>query len=561
MSAMLCTDPARTAGSSVDSLDPKIQGAEDALPTLERATTEHTLAPSSQPHSRQHFHRSLSEGRPEMIPPEEYAALPPSIQRKYFSPAERLRIGQDAAAQKRRKHRRKQTWLSSTSSTDSSTRPQSAHESRRSPTSCDDRQQAEAHWTRHQIGQSNQLNWNLRLPGKARCQHSNNKEQTALVEESRDAQADSKSTESRTGPPSTRPPLPHGHSAPEVRHIVSAGAPDSSRRTYCPEEDVRRQTSCGTAETEMGIFKLYFRKTGRTSPPASDTAPVSREPPPPRRLPQPTAAAKLKRKSIHRALALTPLVLPPPTLTPLPPMPLPSPSPSSSTSPSPSPSSSPTPSPTRAAVLSARLSRPYTDPMLLPEISSFEPTYFHDSEPRSQLREYPGSQHRFEEAIEYGSPSPEPQERDEFIPIESTVAFDSTDAEEASLEIDEPSTPTGNPSHHQRKVAQSASFDSGIVLPLQTGERSRSSSNISGRETTLRLTRPRPELRTSEDKLYSWQRTQTSGVTVANSDPLALEPLCISEDSTGAHGAFAGRQQQNGRPKGLGRVWKSFRGQ
>ncbi|KAK0833394.1 hypothetical protein LTR57_022407, partial [Friedmanniomyces endolithicus] len=190
-----------------------------------------------------------------------------------------------------------------------------------------------------------------------------------------------------------------------------------------------------------------------------------------------------------------------------------------------------------------------------------EPTYFHDSEPRRQLREYPGSQHRFDEAIEFGSPSPEPQEGNEFIPIQSTVAFDSTDEEEASLEIDEPSTPTGNPSHHQRKVAQSASFDSGIVLPLQTGERSRSSSNISGRETTLRLTRPRPELRTSEDKLYSWQRTQTSGVAVANSDPLALEPLCISEDSTGAHGAFAGRQQQYARPKGLGRVWKSFRGQ
>ncbi|KAK0334879.1 hypothetical protein LTR91_018661 [Friedmanniomyces endolithicus] len=492
-----------------------------------------------------------------MITPEEYAALPPSIQRKYFSPVERLRIGQEAATRKRRKHRRKQTWLSSTSSTDSSTRPQSAHESRRSPTSSDDRQQAEAHSTRHQIGQSNQSKWNLRLPGKARCQHSSNKEQTVLVEESRDAQVDSKSTESRTGPPSTRPPLPHGHSAPEVRHIVSAGAPDASRRTTCPEEDVRPQTSCGTAETEMGIFKLYFRKTGRTSPPASDTAPVSREPPPPRRLPQPTAAAKLKRKSIHRALALTPLVLPPPTLTPLPPMLSSSPSPP----PSPSPSSSPTPSPTRAAVLSARLSRPYTDPMLLPPEALSEPTYFHDSEPRRQLREYPGSQHRFDEAIEFGSPSPEPQEGNEFIPIQSTVAFDSTDEEEASLEIDEPSTPTGNPSHHQRKVAQSASFDSGIVLPLQTGERSRSSSNISGRETTLRLTRPRPELRTSEDKLYSWQRTQTSGVAVANSDPLALEPLCISEDSTGAHGAFAGRQQQYARPKGLGRVWKSFRGQ
>ncbi|KAK0777821.1 hypothetical protein LTR03_014935 [Friedmanniomyces endolithicus] len=199
--------------------------------------------------------------------------------------------------------------------------------------------------------------------------------------------------------------------------------------------------------------------------------------------------------------------------------------------------------------------------MLLPPESLSESTYFHDSEPHRQLREYPTSQHHFNEAIEFGSSSPEPQERDEFIPIQSTESFNSTDEDETSLEPDEPSTPTGHPSHHERKVAQSASFDSGIVLPLQKGERSRSSSNISGRETTLRHTRPRPELRTSEDKLYSWQRTQTSGVVVANSDPLALEPLCISEDSTGAHGAFAGRQQQYARPKGLGRVWKSFRGQ
>ncbi|TKA37414.1 hypothetical protein B0A54_10999 [Friedmanniomyces endolithicus] len=199
--------------------------------------------------------------------------------------------------------------------------------------------------------------------------------------------------------------------------------------------------------------------------------------------------------------------------------------------------------------------------MLLPVQSPPISSYFQELEPHRQLREYPDSQHRFDEAIEFGSPFPEPQGRDEFIPIQSTESFDGTDEDNAPLETDEPSPPPGHPPHHERKVAQSASFDSGIVLPLQTGERSRSSSNISGRETAVRLTRPRPELRTSEDKLHSWQRTQTSGVAVANFDPLALEPLCISEDSTGAHGAFAGRQQQFGRPKGLGRVWKSLRGQ
>ncbi|KAK0946538.1 hypothetical protein LTR29_002006 [Friedmanniomyces endolithicus] len=501
-----------------------------------------------------------------MITPEEYAALPPSIQRKYFSPVERLRIGQDAAVRKRRKHRRKETWLSSTSSTDLSTRPQSARESQQSPASSDEQHQAEAQTTHQLIGQKNQFKWNLRLPEKVWCPHTSNKEQNLLTGEHQNAQVDSKFTKSEIRPSSARPPLPHGCSAPEVQHYVSVGAPDASNRATC-QEDERPQTSCGTAETEMGILKLLFRKTGRTSPPANIIIPQTREPPPPRGPLESTPAANLKRKSIYRALALTPLVLPPPTLTPLPPMPSPSPSTSSSLSPSPSPSSSaspsssPMPSPTRATVLSARLSRPYTDPMLLPVQSPPISSYFQELEPHRQLREYPDSQHRFDEAIEFGSPSPEPQGRDEFIPIQSTESFDGTDEDDAPLETDEPSPPPGHPPHHERKVAQSASFDSGIVLPLQTGERSRSSSNISGRETAVRLTRPRPELRTSEDKLHSWQRTQTSGVAVANFDPLALEPLCISENSTGAHGAFAGRQQQFGRPKGLGRVWKSLRGQ
>ncbi|TKA77176.1 hypothetical protein B0A55_04470 [Friedmanniomyces simplex] len=227
----------------------------------------------------------------------------------------------------------------------------------------------------------------------------------------------------------------------------------------------------------------------------------------------------------------------------------------------------PSPSPAQTAVVFARLSRPYTDPMLLPAAPLPEPTYYQDPEARKQLREYLGSQHRFDEALEFGFPSPESTPTDDSFPIQSITSSDSADEDDASLETDGPSTPTGFTPHEPRKTAPSASFDSGVaVLRPQPSDRSRSSSHLSGREMTLRLTLTRPELRSSseEDKLYSWQRTQTSGVAVADSDPLALAPLAISEDSTGAHGAFAGQRQRQqcgraGGGLGLGRVWKSIR--
>jgi len=280
-------------------------------------------------------------------------------------------------------------------------------------------------------------------------------------------------------------------------------------------------------------------------PPAiTDVNPPQRECSPPPPPPPASTGARLKRKSFHRALALTPLALPPPTLAPLP--------------------SLPSPSPIRAT---ARLSRPYMDLLPPPTELASEATYYQDPQARKQLREYLGSRHRFSEAVEFGFPSPDSPPpssagTDGSFPIQRASSVSSTDRDDASVQSEGPSTPTAPPRHHTRKPTPSASFDSGVVLPMQLNhsgrvQRSGSSSNLSGREMTLHLTLTRPELRITEDKLYSWQRTQMSGVTVADSDPLALEPLPINEDCTGAHGAFAG--QGGGRRKGLGRVWKSMR--
>ena len=61
------------------------------------------------------------------------------------------------------------------------------------------------------------------------------------------------------------------------------------------------------------------------------------------------------------------------------------------------------------------------------------------------------------------------------------------------------------------------------------------------REMTLRMTLTRPDLRADEEQLYGWQN-QKGG----DGDPFALEKLHLSDDMTGAQGAFAVKPKQHG---------------
>lgn len=105
---------------------------------------------------------------------------------------------------------------------------------------------------------------------------------------------------------------------------------------------------------------------------------------------------------------------------------------------------------------------------------------------------------------------------------------------------DSPATPADGDELSRRKAYGSsifASLDSTDVPSLNFRMDSKifahhfSQEPLVNREMTLRMTLTRPELRADEEDLYGWSRKED--------DPLALEQLPMSDDTTGENGAFA----------------------
>ena len=82
--------------------------------------------------------------------------------------------------------------------------------------------------------------------------------------------------------------------------------------------------------------------------------------------------------------------------------------------------------------------------------------------------------------------------------------------------------------------------------------------SIVDRESTIRMTLTPSDLRigTAEGEGYSHEPQYTAGA-AQKADLLALEPLSVCDDPTGAHGAFAVHDDEN--LKGLRRVWKTLK--
>lgn len=103
------------------------------------------------------------------------------------------------------------------------------------------------------------------------------------------------------------------------------------------------------------------------------------------------------------------------------------------------------------------------------------------------------------------------------------------------------------------------------VVTLTNPNRARKSLNhqlfddLQGREVTVRMTLTRPELRESEEELYGWQAEHNKAITAYNHlqrrDPLALESLVFTDDTTGMRGVFA---RSGSKYKGIRSLWKTI---
>ncbi|KAI7468463.1 hypothetical protein KC351_g13650 [Hortaea werneckii] len=149
-----------------------------------------TLPSCEQGRRRYQNQRSCSDHyREAMVTPQEYARMPESVRRKYFSCDERLHIAQAAAAQKRKKQRRKQTWLSTSTSMEFNNpapisdaavqhRPTVSHAAQRKSI----RLQSDlGHITKEQA------DWFFGLPEKARKQYFSQEERTILTKQCQQA--------------------------------------------------------------------------------------------------------------------------------------------------------------------------------------------------------------------------------------------------------------------------------------------------------------------------------------------------------------------------------------
>ncbi|KAF2013140.1 hypothetical protein BU24DRAFT_463962 [Aaosphaeria arxii CBS 175.79] len=222
-----------------------------------------------------------------------------------------------------------------------------------------------------------------------------------------------------------------------------------------------------------------------------------------------------------------------------------------------------------------------------------EATHYRDPEARKKLRMFLASPQKFDEAVEFGFPAtagnivPQPSyqlppiatdaqhfsrdfqtflrdDKMSFLDNEEdsdlgedeegpgmvangrsdspkrTTENHTPDSDGDSLEdFDSPITPSSiGPSfrvHTRGSPSHFSSLDSTDLSPMHL------MNGRINREMTLRMTLTRPDLRADEEQLYGW-RTPS----VAKDDPYALEELHLTDDMTGANGAFAVKPKAQG---------------
>ncbi|KAF2099586.1 hypothetical protein NA57DRAFT_75086 [Rhizodiscina lignyota] len=481
--------------------------------------TASTLPPPSDPWKREataamkKHHSGYTISKPTLTEAE-FAELPPSIQRKYFSSVERLRIAEHTAS-----------VLSRTRPIEQPAR--SVRHSKSIPSSLDQVARSNSKKRRRlrkpeaalydQLVSQNEAQWFLNLPEKVRRQQFSREEQILFA-----SRCDSLALDSTDEASPSVPSVPFQNELPPPRTPVRPKT-SSSLGTTCFE-----QSPVPIVEEAVSI--KYFRPDDMAS--CFDPSFTKRS-----RRPSTRRTRSMSGVSTRHSTSSVPPLLPSPFMH------------QAGSAHKRAISSAP-----RASESSA---------------SAFDPNAVHYSDPeaRMKLRMYLGSPQKFDEALEFGFPSGEqaevPLTADRSVhflaPLTLTHDFqsflnddwlsfldsdeeldDDDEVERESLpDAESPVTPGESDEmfrNSPRVPSQMASVESGPSAPRPSSSYKQKTDvfghSVSGsREMTLRMTLTRPDLRANEVELYGWQGKPKD-------DPLALEELPISDDMNGGQSPF-----------------------
>ncbi|KAI7272484.1 hypothetical protein KC345_g7081 [Hortaea werneckii] len=513
-----------------------------------------TLPSCEQGRRRYQNHRSGSDHQREaMVTPQEYASMPESVRRKYFSCDERLHIAQAAAAQKRKKQRRKQTWLSTSTSmefnhsapiSDASVqhRPTVSHAAQRKSI----RLQSDlGHITKEQA------DWFFGLPEKARKQYFSQEERTILTKQCQQA-LDTAAYElsqlpgyiSLESDANMSAPVADGEIPNDTSEEPIVKAPTEAAESN--ETESRALEPVRTADS-MGILDYYTRRKSSLAT-ITNLRPNDVPSSPPSCTP-PRAQRPSRRRRFHRRLSLKPIALPPIKLAPAPALPSPT---------------------TLGFQMSSRLSQPCEQPAIF-HCEDF-PGLEHDAtdDAATNSRQSTLEFHNFDDTIEFGHSSsallPPSSGSDRPFAIRRTPSLNDVDCDASSLDSRGPLTPTAGIDQEDHEDSnQPSPFDSSLALPVQLNtpgkaphfQHVHSPAGHCPHDIGFRITLTQPEPGDSREELHGHHNTQDAPFHPKGSDPLALERLAVCEDHSGRNGAFANYAEPG--EKGLKKVWKTLK--
>ncbi|VUC36084.1 unnamed protein product [Clonostachys rosea] len=141
--------------------------------------------------------------------------------------------------------------------------------------------------------------------------------------------------------------------------------------------------------------------------------------------------------------------------------------------------------------------------------------HYQDPEARMKLRAYLASPQKFDEALEFGFPSRDDDDRDDRRPKHDDDEIDPMDQLRSFLDDDKSSTYSDNSTVDDLESPKTPPMlDKPLPLLPAGGKcgdafvvKPQDYQNGTHREMTLRMTLTRPDLRANEDDIYRWQQS------------------------------------------------------